>query len=638
MEVSAAAVTAANSDRVQAEDSTVSGLKARVEPEHLNGDWQMQHCKEDEVHIKRKVLSNGTLLENGSVSHDRVSDEYKEPVIPLSEGQRASRNISVVNGSGVDDGGWDRRDEQVREASPGEEEEVDPASGELLTEERLAETERLLRRHSGCSGPWRLSRSPLGGRGLVAARALSAGELVLRDPPLVLAPRAASAPLCLRCHRRATPDRLRQCARCHMPVCCDAAGDGQEDHHAGECALLAEWGVRPPAEGGWPRPVVRACAAVRCLALPASDQRLLATLQAHQHPRYRHETELLSRLCGGRVAPERLRAAGRAARVLDTNAFETPLDGSRRPEALSGRLRGLYPLAAMMNHACSPNTTHGYDAQHAMVVRAAVDVAPGQELTTSYAPLMWGTAARRAHLLDTKGFLCRCDRCRDPQEFGSLLSALRCGRGGCPGAIVSEDPLDTGSPWRCSGCGQQLNATKVRAVQAALGSMLAKVDTGRPEAVAAYLRSPRVCSALHPSNQVAVELKSCLVWLYGHTDGHSWQELSDEDLELKESLCRELLQLLALTRVGRCRLRGLFLYELHCTLSEKMRRSPSHSIKAPTSSCGLSSEAARGCSQTGESEVLECLEEAADIFRLEAMAPPDLASRLEAWREAADYR
>ncbi|XP_049962973.1 SET domain-containing protein SmydA-8-like [Schistocerca serialis cubense] len=620
MEVSAAAVPAANSDRAQAKDSTVSGLKARVEPEHLNGDWQTQHCKEDEVHIKGKVLANGTLLENGSISHDRVSDEYKEPVISPSERPEASRNISVVNGSDVDDGGWDRCDEQVREASPGEEEEVDPASGELLTEERLAETERLLRRHSGCSGPWRLSRSPLGGRGLVAARALSAGELVLRDPPLVLAPRAASAPLCLRCHRRAAPDRLRQCARCHMPVCCDAAGDGQEDHHSGECALLAEWGVRPPAEGGWPRPVVRACAAVRCLALPASDQRLLAALQAHQHPRYRHEMELLSRLCGGRVPPERLRAAGRAARVLDTNAFETPLDGSRRPEALSGRLRGLYPLAAMMNHACSPNTTHGYDAQHAMVVRAAVDVARGQELTTSYAPLMWGTAARRAHLLDTKGFLCRCDRCRDPQEFGSLLSALRCGRGGCPGAIVSEDPLDTASPWRCSGCGQQLNATKVRVVQAALGSMLAKVDTGRPEAVAAYLRSPRVCSALHPSNQVAVELKSCLVWLYGHTDEHSWQELSDEDLELKESLCRELLQLLALTRVGRCRLRGLFLYELHCTLSEKMRRSPSHSIK------------------TGELEVLECLEEAADIFRLEAMAPPDLSSRLEAWREAADHR
>ncbi|XP_049788160.1 SET domain-containing protein SmydA-8-like [Schistocerca cancellata] len=621
MEVSAAAVPAANSDRIQTEDSTVSGLKARVEREHLNGDWQTQHCREDEVHINGKVSANGTLLENGSVRHGRVLDPYEEPVISPPERPEDSRNISVANGSDVDDGGWDRCDEQVREASPGEEEEeVDPASRELLTEERLAETERLLRRHSGCSGPWRLSRSPLGGRGLVAARALSAGELVLRDPALVLAPRAASAPLCLRCHRRAAPDRLRQCARCHMPVCCDAAGDGEEDHHAGECALLAEWGVRPPAEGGWPRPVVRACAAVRCLALPASGQMLLAALQAHQHPRYRREVELLSRLCGGRVPAERLRAAGRAARVLDTNAFETPLDGSRRPEALSGRLRGLYPLAAMMNHACSPNTTHGYDAQHAMVVRAAVDVARGQELTTSYAPLMWGTAARRAHLLDTKGFLCRCDRCRDPQEFGSLLSALRCGRRGCPGAIVSEDPLDTWSPWRCSGCGQQLNATKVRAVQAALGAMLAKVDTGRPEAVAAYLRSPRVCSALHPSNQVAVELKSCLVWLYGHTDGHSWQELSDEDLELKESLCRELLQLLALTRVGRCRLRGLFLYELHCTLSEKMRRNPSHSI------------------ETGESEVLECLEEAADIFRLEAMAPPDLASRLEAWREAADHR
>lgn len=505
------------------------------------------------------------------------------------------------------------------EEGDSEEEEVDPGSSELLTAAAVEETEALLRRHAGCGGPWRLGRSALAGRGLVAARDIGAGELVLRDPPLVLAPRAASAPLCLRCHRRADPDRLRQCARCHMPVCCDAPGDGGEDHHAGECALLSEWGARPPPES-WPRPVVRACAAVRCLALPAPAQRLLSALQAHQHPRYRHEMELLRRLCGGRIPRDRLRAAGRAARVLDTNAFETPLDGSRRPEALAGRLRGLYPLAAMMNHQCSPNTTHGYDAGHAMVVRAAVDIPEGQELTNSYAPLLWGTPARRAHLLDTKGFLCRCDRCQDPQEFGSLLSALRCGRSGCPGAIVSVEPLESSSPWQCLSCGQQLSAAKVGAVQAALGAMLAKVDTGRPHAVAAYLRSPRVRSALHPSNQVAVELKSCLVWLYGHTDGHSWQELSDEDLHLKEALCRELLQLLQLTRVGRCRLRGLFLYELHCTLSEKMRRNSPDSIKGV------------------DSELLESLQEAADIFRLEAMAPPDLAARLEALGDARGHR
>jgi SET domain-containing protein len=114
---------------------------------------------------------------------------------------------------------------------------------------------------------------------------------------------------------------------------------------------------------------------------------------------------------------------------MDANAFETaqipkevinnkPSLSTEEDRPLNGvapSLRGLYPLAAMMNHACTPNTRHGYDEKQKMTVRATTLIPAGSEITSSYTSLLWGTAARRHHLKITKHFLCTCPRCRDPQ-------------------------------------------------------------------------------------------------------------------------------------------------------------------------------------------------------------------------------
>jgi hypothetical protein len=114
---------------------------------------------------------------------------------------------------------------------------------------------------------------------------------------------------------------------------------------------------------------------------------------------------------------------------MDANAFETaqipkevinnkPAFSTEEERPLNGlvpSLRGLYPLAAMMNHACTPNTRHGYDEEQKMTVRAASFIPAGTEITSTYTSLLWGTSARRHHLKITKHFLCYCPRCRDPQ-------------------------------------------------------------------------------------------------------------------------------------------------------------------------------------------------------------------------------
>jgi hypothetical protein len=123
---------------------------------------------------------------------------------------------------------------------------------------------------------------------------------------------------------------------------------------------------------------------------------------------------------------------------MDANAFETaqiseeminnkPSISTEEERPLNGvmpSLRGLYPLAAMMNHACTPNSRHEYDERQRMTVRAASVIPAGTEITNSYTSLLWGSSARRHHLATTKHFFCTCPRCSDPQVTDQILRQI----------------------------------------------------------------------------------------------------------------------------------------------------------------------------------------------------------------------
>lgn len=101
----------------------------------------------------------------------------------------------------------------------------------------------------------------------------------------------------------------------------------------------------------------------------------------------------------------------RVCRIFDTNAFETVLivDGKT-----SISLRGLYPLGALQNHSCTPNTRHYFTNNNVMITRASVDIKAGEELTMTYTDLLWDTSLRRQYLIASKHFECNCKRCCDP--------------------------------------------------------------------------------------------------------------------------------------------------------------------------------------------------------------------------------
>lgn len=100
----------------------------------------------------------------------------------------------------------------------------------------------------------------------------------------------------------------------------------------------------------------------------------------------------------------------RISRVLLVNAFETAVTVHDNLTSL----RGIYPLGAFLNHCCVPNARHYFNKDGLMIVKAAVSIAEGEEITLSYTDFLWPTSLRWKYLKMTKSFECNCVRCSDP--------------------------------------------------------------------------------------------------------------------------------------------------------------------------------------------------------------------------------
>ena len=61
-----------------------------------------------------------------------------------------------------------------------------------------------------------------------------------------------------------------------------------------------------------------------------------------------------------------------------------------------------------------------------MDVVAMAPIAEGAEIKTRYMTPQWGTVRRQQLTQNYWHFVCRCDRCLDPTEFGSMLNAVVC--------------------------------------------------------------------------------------------------------------------------------------------------------------------------------------------------------------------
>ncbi|KAF3765214.1 hypothetical protein M406DRAFT_331523 [Cryphonectria parasitica EP155] len=94
---------------------------------------------------------------------------------------------------------------------------------------------------------------------------------------------------------------------------------------------------------------------------------------------------------------------GRLMVILRSNGY-TMEDATGRSKV------ALYPKASLINHSCQPNVLNG-DASGTRKIIAMRDIFPGEEISTTYIPLLMDTPNRQARLRQY-GFACTCDACR----------------------------------------------------------------------------------------------------------------------------------------------------------------------------------------------------------------------------------
>ncbi|XP_046468215.1 SET domain-containing protein SmydA-8 isoform X1 [Neodiprion pinetum] len=414
------------------------------------------------------------------------------------------------------------------------------------------------------SRSWFVGGSLLGGRGLFATTDIALGELVFVDAPLVVGPRTRDKhlPLCIVCYKTGCP--LFPCDKgCSLPICSSACELSVE--HDAECSLLQAW--KPTCGSSWSIDLLRALVPIRALLLDEQQRDLLYTLQWHSGPQHGSEIDLLKSSIKIQMNQIEEQFMRRVCAVMDTNSFET---AAIVGESVTS-LRGLYPMGALQNHCCTPNTRHYYDSQQRLYVIAAIPIKKNEEITMTYTDLFWDTTLRRRHLAATKHFFCTCSRCTDPLENGSLLGALRCARKECSGILVAVEPLDTSTVWECRECGLRLKNRQIISIRSALGSIVEEMIYKSPKQMLRFMKSE--LSVLVPAtNYVAVDMKLRIISCLGRTEKFLWEDLTKDELSIKEKYCRDLLRLIETLKCGECKMKGLISYELYSTLMELNKR------------------------------------------------------------------
>ena len=311
------------------------------------------------------------------------------------------------------------------------------------------------------------------GRGLYLRRGCAAGQLLLRETAFAAVLRrghaTARCSLCLSPLGRA-PVRCAACAERYCSTACRARACARG--HAVECGLryaavapvTALMAVRallaspPPAQrgaaaggaaaggAGWARVAAHeACGALESHAErlePArlSRLRLQARLAwrsvgAALEARGQGEAALLRLLCQAETntfaisallplsdAAEGAQAAAEGGPTAAAEAKEAqeaaPSAACRVAAARVGE--GIFPFAAMLNHACEPNTALVFRGR-VLELRACRAVERGEQLWGCYGPQVGHAprAARRQSLREQYFFACACAACAAEQQGGA---------------------------------------------------------------------------------------------------------------------------------------------------------------------------------------------------------------------------
>ncbi|XP_023337402.1 protein msta [Eurytemora carolleeae] len=405
-------------------------------------------------------------------------------------------------------------------------------------------------KHKGTCSPFKIVNKQGFGRYLVATRDIKPGEIIFTDYPMAVGPKQYTRPVCLGCHAPVSLDGHR-CSSCSWPMCSQKCE--YSSLHRAECKIFSSAGVKPTSlrrrgekreeeEKIEEHPMYECITPLRvCLSMVyrPHNWEVVKKMETHRSARELEENSLhnqhnvVSFLLKYTKLQEQIdNISGddilRSSDVLDVNAFEI-----RGVDGIS--LRGLYPLTAMMNSSCSPNTQNSIDNNFTCRVRAVQDIKKGEEICDTYTSTLSNTIYRQKHLLKSKYFLCSCPRCSDPSELGSDFSSIKCRRNPCDGFMLNSNPLNTTSPFRCGKCGFEKERKEIESEQEFWEE---KIENSLRDITTQEELLRDISILYHPNHNMCIDIMFNLIPLYGAKQS----ELLEVEAERKEKICESILE------------------------------------------------------------------------------------------------
>lgn len=289
------------------------------------------------------------------------------------------------------------------------------------------------------------------GRGMVASQPLKAGQVVLRDSPLLL---YSALPLIPQSSSFSSPCFCDHCFRT-LPQSSTSGGPSSSTvlcpscrHHRScspECLSIAQnvshtsWVCQSLSQLRVTSVLLEQplecqvqvhflIAAYNLANVSPENFQTLLSLQGSPDDATITTAQFLHSLISslGSFSPTILKAGFSlelTAALLakdKVNAFGLMQPFSEDNDERSVRAYGIYPYASFFNHDCLPNACRfdyvDISAPHDnhntdIIIRMINDAPQGREICLSYFPVNENYASRQKRLLEDYGFTCKCDRC-----------------------------------------------------------------------------------------------------------------------------------------------------------------------------------------------------------------------------------
>nr|XP_036219352.1 SET domain-containing protein SmydA-8 isoform X1 [Bactrocera oleae] len=481
--------------------------------------------------------------------------------------------------------------------------------------------------------PYRIEKSTVLGRYLVANRDLKAGELLITEEALAIGPCVSADAVCLGCYMPVELQSAQyRCSSCKWPMCApQCRGLHQPTGHTEqECELLRTHNLGAALAAICDKPDLvknyyELILIVRIFLLKQhAPEKYADILQMESHTELRKSNTELWQYYEQNVVQRLQRDWGMAmftvdeihniCGILDVNCFEIGQN--------SAKARCLYKSAFLLAHDCCPNTAHTDDPRsYAIILRTSRSIRKDESITLSYAYTLQGTLKRREFMHAGKLFWCCCLRCADPKELGTDCSALLCPKCKC-GSVRSVEPLNQSAAWSCDRCDYTLKSTEIVKLLDTINMNLESIDVHNVPGLEGFLKKYE--RVLGPNHYLLLSAKYSLCQIYGRIEGYLLHTMPLANVERKENYCRHFLGIINVLEPSLTRLRGLILYELHGAIMMRSQR------------LMMAGDISETEFKRNIKEVIKCLQESRDILLLEPLGSSEHEMGAAATRALAE--